>query len=135
MMSGNHLEWRNGGNASGCEYTVCVHLSTAVLVTAPPHHQLPPGLVSTLVSTFTSLPSMTSVKLYVYDLSQGMAKQMSLNLTGRQIGMYKIHVECFPFVVETDTLRHFYRRYLAHIGGRFRPRIFLWTGHYECDTR
>lgn len=26
------------------------------------------------------------VKLYVYDLSQGMAKQMSMALTGRQIG-------------------------------------------------
>lgn len=44
-------------------------------------------------------PSMTSVKLYVYDLSQGMAKQMSLSLTGRQIGMYKVHVECYPFVL------------------------------------
>jgi hypothetical protein len=40
-----------------------------------------------LVSIPFACPTMTSVKLYVYDLSQGMAKQMSLGLTGRQIGM------------------------------------------------
>ncbi|KAI8583852.1 hypothetical protein K450DRAFT_220283 [Umbelopsis ramanniana AG] len=39
---------------------------------------------------------MTSVKLYVYDLSQGMAKQMSLNLTGRQIdGIWHTSVVVF----------------------------------------
>ncbi|KAI9277969.1 PPPDE putative peptidase domain-containing protein [Umbelopsis sp. AD052] len=39
---------------------------------------------------------MTSVKLYVYDLSQGMAKQMSLSLTGRQIdGIWHTSVVVF----------------------------------------
>ncbi|CAM0140013.1 hypothetical protein VKS41_007315 [Umbelopsis sp. WA50703] len=39
---------------------------------------------------------MTSVKLYVYDLSQGMAKQMSLGLTGRQIdGIWHTSVVVF----------------------------------------
>lgn len=28
---------------------------------------------------------MTPVKLYVYDLSRGLAKQMSMSLTGKQI--------------------------------------------------
>ncbi|KAG2183580.1 hypothetical protein INT43_006586 [Umbelopsis isabellina] len=39
---------------------------------------------------------MTSVKLYVYDLSQGMAKQMSMGLTGRQIdGIWHTSVVVF----------------------------------------
>jgi hypothetical protein len=78
---------------------------------------------------------MTSVKLYVYDLSQGMAKQMSLSLTGRQIGMYNAEEDFSCPGLETYTTEPFFRRYLAHVGHRFRPRILLWAGNHERHSR
>lgn len=81
------------------------------------------------------LCAMTSVKLYVYDLSQGMAKQMSLGLTGRQIGMcHTLH----PLLASVSVLNStacFFRRYLAHVCSCFRPRILLWPRHYERSSR
>ena len=36
------------------------------------------------------------MKLYVYDLSNGLARQMSMSLTGRQIGTNKKRIVTLP---------------------------------------
>jgi hypothetical protein len=77
---------------------------------------------------------MTSVKLYVYDLSQGMAKQMSLGLTGRQIGMYSVN-QYLGTKLSTGLIRLHKRWYLAHFRSCFRPRILLWPRDHEFDSR
>ena len=48
---------------------------------------------------------MTSVKLYVYDLSNGMARQLSQQLTGRQIdGVWYGLCEGYPSPHPSDTI-------------------------------
>ena len=63
----------------------------------------------------------SSVKLYVYDLSNGLAKQLSRQLTGRQID--GIWLASGPYICPVHTQRHS----KAHICCRLRQRVLLWT--------